>query len=83
MLRKIEFDFEDMTHGEARKIQYKLGSDVQVYRAFIDPYRKRGTVIFDKEKDTEEIKKEIGIEFQIKKGRDMTVKELIAQSLNR
>jgi len=80
MLKRIDFDLREILPEEARKLQYKLGSDISVYRVFIDSYTKKGFIIFDKEKNSEDIIKEIGHGVRIKKEEEITVEDLIKQS---
>ncbi len=79
MLKRIDFELENITLEEARKLQYRLGTEVSIYRVFIDPYKKRGFVIFDEEKNMDVIK-EIAHGIQIKKEEEITVEDLIKQS---
>jgi len=81
MLKRIDFELDDIKLEEARKIQYKLGSNILVYRVFINSYAKKGFIIFDKEKNPEDIIKEINHGARIKKEEEITVEDLIKQSL--
>ncbi|MCK4247394.1 MAG: DUF3213 domain-containing protein [Methanomicrobia archaeon] len=83
MLKRIDFEVEDITLEDARKIQYNLGIDISVYRVFIDPYTKKGFVVFDKEKTSEDILNKIGHGVQTKKEEEMTIDDLMKQSLNK
>jgi len=81
MLKRIDFELENITLEEARKIQYKLGSNISVYRVSINPYVKKGFVVFDKEKNPEDILKQIDHGVSVKKEEEITVEDLIKQSL--
>ncbi len=83
MLKRIDFEVEDITLEDARKIQYNLGIDISVYRVFIDSYTKKGFVVFDKEKTSEDILNKIGHGVQTKKEEEMTIDDLMKQSLNK
>ena len=80
MLKRVDFDIGDITPEEARRIQYRLGKDISVYRVFIDPYRKNGFIIFDEEKNID-ILREIDHGIEIKNEEKITVEELINRSL--
>jgi hypothetical protein len=83
MLRRVEFTIGEILPEEAREIQYTLGVDVGVYRAFIDPYKKRGHVVFDSEREVEGILSTIGHGAQITREEELPLTDLIAQSLNK
>lgn len=84
MLGRIEFEFEEMTDAEAKKVQYTLGTEIAVYRAFIDAGRKRGYIVYDKEQKTmDEITSAVAHGIKIKEEREFSLEDLITESLSK
>ncbi|MCD6140264.1 MAG: DUF3213 domain-containing protein [Thermococcus sp.] len=81
---RIDFKFDNITPEEARRMQYKLATNLAVYRVFLNGYSKNGYITFDESKLSREEVLQMLEEFkpEIIRERTLTPDELIIESLS-
>jgi len=81
---RIDFKFDNITPEEARRMQYKLATNLAVYRVFLNGYSKNGYIIFDETKlSREEVLQMVEeVKPEIIREKTLTPDELIIESLS-